>query len=422
MRSPSNSRNARLTDRLRIDIQGREAMSTLLTRRNVLTAGGQVAFGAAISAALSAGSLLKSTSARAAELGVLMSPDANGIRLPEGFQSRVIARSLLPVLDYTWHIYPDGGATFAQPDGGWIYVSNSESLAETGGGTSAIRFAMDGTLLDAYRILGDTRLNCAGGPTPWGTWLSCEEIAFGKVYECDPTGATPARKRSALGAFKHEAVTVDPIYRHLYLTEDEPDGRLYRFIPDAYPDLSRGTLQVALVDAPSGFVTWRALPLPDPTTTLLGYLWPTRKQISASTAFNGGEGIWYHEGTVYFTTKGDNRVWALNTHTQMLRVLYDAATSPTPVLRGVDNVTVSASGKLVVAEDGGDMQLVVLDPAGRAAPLLQIDGQSHSEITGPAFNPAGDRLYFSSQRGPFNDGQSLGITYEVRGPFQTLLL
>lgn len=175
------------------------------------------------------------------------------------------------------------------------------------------------------------------------------------------------------------------------------------------------------MDAASGFVTWRVLPLPDPTTTLLGYLFPTRKQVSASTPFNGGEGIWYHEGIVYFTTKGDNRVWASDTHTQLLRVLYDAATSATPVLQGVDNVTVSTSGKLLIAEDGGDMQLVVLDQSGNAAPLLQVDGQSHSEITGPAFNPAEDRLYFSSQRGPYNDGQSFGITYEVRGPFQALL-
>jgi len=65
---------------------------------------------------------------------------------------------------------------------------------------------------------------------------------------------------------------------------------------------------------------------------------------------------------------------SVDTHTQILRVLYDASTSATPALRGVDNVTVSPSGKLLVAEDGGDMQLVVLDRSGNAAPLLQVDG------------------------------------------------
>jgi uncharacterized protein len=274
--------------------------------------------------------------------------------------------------------------------------------------------------VNAYRILSNTNLNCAGGPTPWGTWLSCEEIDFGFVYECDPTGQMPARKCKALGAFKHEAVAVDPVLRQLYLTEDESDGRLYRFTPRNYPSLAEGRLDVAVVDA-SGRVTWRAVPLPNPTSSALGFLLPTRKQVSSSTAFKGGEGIWYHQGTVFFTTKGDNRVWALDTQTQQLRVVYDAATSPTPVLRGVDNIIASQSGRLLVAEDGGDMQLVVLDTAGNAAPLLQVEGQSKSEITGPAFNPAGDRLYFSSQRGPFNGGESVGITYEVHGPFNELL-
>ena len=402
-------------------------MSTLLTRRHVLAVGSQIALTSAVSMAIGGSALLPSA-ARAAQLGELQPADLNGLRLPEGFSSRIVAQSLLPVrtdsgefLDYSWHIYPDGGATFAQNDGGWIYVSNSESLAELGGGASALRLDANGRVSAAYRILSGTRLNCAGGATPWGSWLSCEEIAFGFVYECDPIGVAPAVKRRALGAFKHEAVAVDPLYRHLYLTEDESDGRLYRFSAANYPDLSAGRLEVAVVDPSSGYVTWRALPLPDPTVTPLGYLWPTRKQVSNSTAFNGGEGIWYHDGTVYFTTKGDNKVWALDTHTQVLRVLYDAATNAGPILRGVDNVTVSTSGKVIVAEDGGDMQLVVVDAAGRALPLLQIEGQASSEITGPAFNPAEDRLYFSSQRGPYSDGQSFGVTYEVHGPFHELL-
>lgn len=396
-------------------------MSTLLTRRHVISAAGQIWCGTALATALGGGLWPRTSRSDVGLIGPLLPADGNGIRLPQGFTSRVIAVSLLPVAGYTWHEFPDGGATFAQPDGGWIYVSNSESAAALSGGASAIRFSSDGQITSAYRILGGTRLNCAGGPTPWGAWLSCEEIAFGFVHECDPTGATPARKLRALGAFKHEAAAVDPIYRHVYLTEDESDGCLYRFTPRNYPDLSQGRLEVASVDAASGYVSWRMLPFPDPTSNVLTLLFPTRKQVSSSTRFNGGEGIWYHDGTIYFTTKGDNRVWALDTHTQILRIIYDFSNSATPVLRGVDNLTVSPSGRLLVAEDGGDMQLVALDTNGNAAPLLQVDGQSKSEITGPALNPAGTRLYFSSQRGPFNDGQSLGVTYEVAGPFSQIL-
>jgi hypothetical protein len=154
-----------------------------------------------------------------------------------------------------------------------------------------------------------------------------------------------------------------------------------------------------------------AIPNPNPTPLET----PTRQQVPATTAFNGGEGCWFDTDTVYFTTKGDNRVWALNAATSVLELVYDDNLAATPTLTGVDNVTVNAAGELFVAEDGGDMQIVVIAPDRTFAPLLQIVGQDGSEITGPAFDPSGTRLYFSSQRGPAPAGP--GITYEVRGPF-----
>ena len=87
-----------------------------------------------------------------------------------------------------------------------------------------------------------------------------------------------------------------------------------------------------------GFVSW--LDLPNPTPSLLET--PTREQLPQSTAFNGGEGIWYSQGQIYFTTKGDNRVWQLDTNLNQLSVLYDAATAANPLLTGVDNLTVSS--------------------------------------------------------------------------------
>jgi len=60
------------------------------------------------------------------------------------------------------------------------------------------------------------------------------------------------------------------------------------------------------------------------------------------------------------------------------------------------------------------MQLVLITPERAVSPLLRIEGQDGSEIAGPAFDPSGTRLYFSSQRGS-GDG---GITYEVTGPFR----
>lgn len=129
------------------------------------------------------------------------------------------------------------------------------------GGVSGVEFASDGTIESAYRVLAGTTSNCAGGPAPWGKWLSCEEHDQGMVHECDPATLNAGVARPALGVFSHEAVCVDPVNQQLYLTEDKPDGCLYRFTPTAYPDLSAGLLEVAVGTVP-GIVAWAAVPNP----------------------------------------------------------------------------------------------------------------------------------------------------------------
>lgn len=337
----------------------------------------------------------------------LLAADTNGIMLPAGFTSRVLARSweVVPGTSHLWHAAPDGGAVFPRGDG-WIYVSNSESFP---GGVGALEFDRAGKVVAGRPILQDlTIANCAGGATPWGTWLSCEEWEFGRVWECDPTGAALPQLRLALGVFAHEAVAADPVDRCLYLTEDRPDGCLYRFDPDRWGDLSTGRLSVAVVGADST-VSWETVPKPAPTL----FDPSTRNQVATATRFRGGEGIVYDRDRVYFTTKGDNRVWELDCRSMKLSVRYDAATSSDPQLRGVDNIAVDRDGSIYVAEDGGNMEIVLVDRAGRSTPVLRVVGQPSSELTGPAFDPSGTRLYFSSQRGV--DGR--GITYEVVGPF-----
>ena len=409
--------------------------------------------------------------------GALLPPDENGLMLPAGFKSRRLATAYQPVAlgtggqsQYLWHRASDGGGVIPQPDGGWIYVNNSEipivadefPASTEQGGCGAIRFDADGNVVDAYSILSGTNNNCAGGVTPWGTWLSCEENILGFVYECDPTGSNLPLRLLAMGQFSHEAAAVDPVGKAIYMTEDTGDGAFYRFRPlvwpdDGRPDLSVGVLEVAVVgdnpplrglysetlreflaqvpgidpdDVPwnliapelketePGSVTWQ------PVLNPLGLPLECRYQVPTAAVFMGGEGCWYDDGLVFFTCKGSNRVWAYDTVQARMEIVYDAATAgPDAPLSGVDNLLVNPlSQDIFVAEDGGNMEMVLITREREVAPFLRYP-VPHSEIAGPAFDPGGTRLYFASQGKRHTVDEATGRTifgeiFEVSGPFR----
>lgn len=464
-----------------------EALRQGLSRRDFLrnlflTAGAVgaaqwlTACGAGVSSAVSA------NSTDFANLGPLGAPDANGVRTPPGFSTRVVAINTelpfsqgmnatfggngRPVGGRFWHIFNDGGGVVPRANGGWIYVSNSEvpglenSVAvdrnledavatflsieqlllngilplplTTGlGGAGVLVFDPDGSIVDSYSILSGTTFNCAGSITPWGTWFSCEETLDGFVFECDPFAPnSQGVPRPALGRFEHEATFVDTHNRVIYETEDHPQGRFYRFVPDASdwpqgasrPALNSGRLQAMVVE---GEGVDAALNGPQPVRWK-DVLNPGQRQFEnrdpETTAFKGGEGVWIFENVAYFSTKKDNRIWAYDTIAQTIEVIYDLATAEPPnnFLSGVDNITVTDRGDVLVAEDGGDMMVVAILPDRSLRPLLQIVNQDASEIAGIAFNPAGDRMYFTSDRGGRNGlggyGLGAGMLYELIFP------
>jgi secreted PhoX family phosphatase len=341
--------------------------------------------------------------------------DPNGIRLPDGFSARVVAQGEQPVAHtgYRWHLASDGMATFPTDDGGWILVSNSETLD---GGASAIRFTARGEIADAYRILSGTLQNCSGGGTPWGTWLSCEEVEGGHVWECDPTGRRAAVKLPALGAFKHEAAAVDPRGERVYMTEDLIDGGFYRFTPRRWPDLSAGLLEIATVDR-AGRTTWTEVPDPAATTA------PTRRQLSTSTEFKRGEGLWRDGDVVYVSTTADHRIHAYDIATGRFELLYDGLASREAPLLRVDQLTATRAGEIFVCEDlaTDEIDIGVLERDGAVSRFLSATGPEHamSELTGVTFDPSGSRMYFASQRAGGSDGMpGPGAIYEISGPFR----
>jgi hypothetical protein len=398
-----------------------------LTRRSFLHAGALASGALALGPGFWQRALAAPATVTDGPYGPLLPPDANGIRLPKDFRSRLVARAFTPVQGvtppYVFPRKPDGQATFATAGGGFILVTNAEAGPVDGGGASAIRFDRDGAITDAYRILSNTRSNCSGGPTPWGTWLSCEEYdnpeeGRGAVFECDPSRASQGVRLPSLGLFNHEAACVDPAGQQIYLTEDASDGGLYRFTPEAYPDLTRGLLEV-MVDGGGGRVGWARVPNPTPAVGTPG----TKKQVPGMRIFRRGEGLWFDSGVVYVATTTDSAIHAYDTRSGTLETIYAKADVPNPPLTDVDNITVSPSGDLFACEDNGEadgIDIALLTPDRTVSRFLSLVGPQHdgSEAAGPIFDPSGTRFYFTSQRarGPSWTGE--GAVYEITGPFR----
>jgi secreted PhoX family phosphatase len=316
---------------------------------------------------------------------------------------------------------------------------------EAGGGTTTMVFDPDaGQWLESYGSLGGTIRNCAGGPTPWNTWLTCEETfstvadkRHGYIFEVASEGKGNPEPYKAMGRFNHEAVAVDPATGYIYETEDRGDASLYRFVPAVPGDLAKGGRLEALrigtmkydtrLDGEKtyGAVSWVPVDDVDPATDTVRL----QAQANGAAVFSRLEGAWYGNDRIYvITTDGgparQGQVFELDPATDEFRVLF--ASPGADVLNAPDNMCVSPRGGLVLCEDGGGTEYVhglttqgeifrfatnSVDlrggTAGKNVPAADHRG---SEWAGSVFEPKNGNWLFVNIQIP-------GITFAITGPW-----
>lgn len=415
--------------------------------------------------------------------GAIQSDPNKVFDLPEGFSYQIISRHGDSMDDgFRVPHRPDGMATFPAPDGTTLLVRNHEIDADAareegpfrpGGDASASQMPAD-DLYDAgtrergglggtttvvydteqqtvrrqFMSLAGTIRNCAGGPTPWNSWLTCEETVqranetfardHGYVFEVPATAtmqrAAP-RPIKAMGRFNHEAVAVDPNSGAVYLSEDRHDGLFYRFLPEEPGALEKGgTLQCGCVRQQASLDTrnWGEGPDISPGTTF-EVEWMDLENVDTpaddlrkrgfadgAARFAREEGLWYGEGAVYMacTNGGANQkgqVWRYvpSPHEGTDRETDQPGTlelfvepNDTTVLENADNLTVAPWGDVIACEDGsGTDTLVGITPNGRFYKLGR-NALSESELAGAVFSPDGSTLFMNIQ----HEGLTLAIT------------
>ncbi|MFF0598306.1 alkaline phosphatase PhoX [Streptomyces antibioticus] len=417
-------------------------------------------------------------------------PDPRGVlALPAGFRYRIIThtgKTRLESGEFTPSNH-DGTATFDGPRGTTLLVNNHElkgpranwahpvPLTEglvydpaAAGGCTVVEVRPDGRVAEWVGIAG-TSTNCAGGRTPWGTWLTCEENSdragvngmtrdHGYVFEVDPADRRANRNPKPLkffGRYDHEAVVIDPRSGHAYLTEDaaSPNGLLFRWTPPKGFRHGHGTFRTLADDAgllqatrcfDSGGRFVDDLSRATRTGTVYGVDWidvpdrdarttPVRAQFAAGeiTRARKLEGMWWGDGGAYVVSsyardespgRHDGQVWFYDPRRRTLTLKVLLGVNPDPSADGAydgpDNITVSPYGGLVIAEDGEGVQhLFGATGSGRTYPVARNDlnigtaeEPEFSEFTGVTFSQDGRTLYANIQEP--------GIMVAITGPWK----
>ncbi len=318
-----------------------------------------------------------------------------------------------------------------------------------GGGTTTLVYDMaERRVVRQHLSLTGTSTNCAGGVTPWGSWLTCEETDLragdgvnrdhGWVFEvpANATGLVDPVPLTAMGRFEHEAACVDPRTGYVYMTEDRDDSLLYRFIPNTPGRLADGGRLSALAIASrsgadlrnwtsafwrqgdSHVVRWIPLDnVESPEDDLRA-----RGHAAGAALFARGEGISWGDGDLYLTcTSGGARQFG-----QIIRVIPGVGDDPCraelffesdddAAYDYGDNLTVAPWGHLLVCEDRYSTEINHLrgiTPEGQAYTIARNVHPANSELCGVCVSPDGSTVFVNLQ----DPGYTLAIT----GPWSSL--
>ncbi|WP_326700634.1 PhoX family protein [Streptomyces sp. NBC_01754] len=451
----------------------------LATRRRLLATSGAAAASIAFTGAFT--ELFAGTSAARGHSGYgPLVPDPDGLLdLPRGFRYRVLSREGDPLRSGEGRVpgNHDGMAAFAGRRGRTHLVRNHENrdYAEIGvpvvegltydpagkGGCTALELDGRGHVLGERVAIAGTAVNCAGGRTPWNTWLTCEETEdragtsgytkdHGFVFEVDGadphrTGAVPL---TAMGRFQHEAVAVDPGNGIVYETEDafeHPFGLFYRFLPEK-PLGGTGSLRaggtleamrvpgvpdLSTVQEPgTGFDRIEWVPVPDPQASGT----PIRFQDFGHRGITHAqklEGCYWGGSSVYFVSSfarsaegsaADHfgQVWRYEPGRRRLTlvVVFGPDTDIDLPGESPDNICLATGGGLMVCEDGGGAQHVFgVTRHGEVYPMARgrqnigtAEEPEWGEFAGVTFSPDGATMYVNCY--------TPGTTFAVTGPWR----